>query len=317
MKTRRSKLAVHIARSQQLRSQIGRYVVLAFAILGYPFDRCFPSETVTEAQPVPDLVVVAKLVAIEPAHGCGMFYFAEVAEYTDITVLRGAWSSERLRVVHGCTEIPRSQYAWGAGTLERFTVGDDHRLELTVHDIYKTGRRLKPEDNASVADYYALRVDLAQVPNASAGRGGRGRRSEATGRVGRPVPMNPAGKAGALSVGCEAEIPGDGDRALGADSDSNKCQGIGESQRRIRRFRASSGLPSSQNRRLQRPSLPKSGMNLPADGRLLGSRVCALRELPLRGYGNCAGLFSRYHPWRCGSLSGLWQSEKRNCFWRR
>jgi hypothetical protein len=144
-------------------SQIGRYLVLAFAILGSPFGLCFSADTPTEAQPEPDLVVVARLAAIEPAPGCGMFHFAEVAEYTDITVLRGAWSADRLRVVHGCTELPRSQYASGAGTLERFTVGDYHRLELTMHDVYRTGRRLKAEDNASVADYYALRVDLAQA----------------------------------------------------------------------------------------------------------------------------------------------------------
>lgn len=139
-------------------NQKSRCVVLAFAILGFP---CFSAEPPAESQPEPDLVVIAKLVAIEPPRGCGMFHFAEVAEYTDITVFRSVWSSDRLRVVHGCTELPRSQYASGAGTLDRFTVGDYHRLELTMHDIYRTGHRLKGEGNASRADYYALRVDLA------------------------------------------------------------------------------------------------------------------------------------------------------------
>lgn len=172
-----------------MRTQIGRYVVLAVAILGSPFVLCCSAETPAEAQPEPDLVVVAKLVAIEPARGCGRFHFAEVAKYTDITVFRGAWSSDRLRVVHGCTELPRSQYASGAGTLERFTVGDYHRLELTMHDVYKTGRGLKAEDNASVADYYALRVDLAQTPDCS--------RSSAAANSFRPASAHEEGEGSA------------------------------------------------------------------------------------------------------------------------
>lgn len=134
------------------------------SVLGSPFAFCSLAETSTKAPPEAELVVKAKLVAIEPAQSCGRFHFSEVAEYADITVLRGVWNSGRLRVVHGCTELPRSQYASGAGTLERFTIGDYHRLELTLHDIYKTGRRLKTEDAASAADYFSLRVDLTEEP---------------------------------------------------------------------------------------------------------------------------------------------------------
>jgi len=164
MKDNRTGLLACIAWMQLLHSQVGRYVVLAVAIMGFPFIVRSLAETPMEEHPVADLIVVAKLVAIEPARGCGRFHFSEAAEYTDITTLKGSWTTDRLRVVHGCTELPRSQYANGAGTLERFTVGDYHRIELTRYDVYKTGHRLKAESNASVADYYALRVDLTQVP---------------------------------------------------------------------------------------------------------------------------------------------------------
>lgn len=153
-----------VARSRWLSSQIGCCMLLAFrsSALHSPFAPWL--KLLRKHHPKRNSLSRPNWWQSNQRKAADGFIFSEVAEYADITVLRGVWNSGRLRVVHGCTELPRSQYASGAGTLERFTIGDYHRLELTLHDIYKTGRRLKTEDAASAADYFSLRVDLTEEP---------------------------------------------------------------------------------------------------------------------------------------------------------
>ena len=108
----------------------------------------------------PELVITGELVSIEPSHGCGIFHFGEIAVYSRIKVLSGKWTPSTIRVVHGCSELPRSEYAAEAGSLEAFRVGDVHRLELSRTNYYGVGRLLQDDAGKNVADFYALRVDV-------------------------------------------------------------------------------------------------------------------------------------------------------------
>lgn len=53
-----------------------------------------------------------------------------VAEYVDVRVLDGEYSSQKILVIHGCPEIPRDNYAADAGDVEEFRAGDYHELKL-------------------------------------------------------------------------------------------------------------------------------------------------------------------------------------------
>jgi hypothetical protein len=70
-------------------------------------------------------------VRIADTPPCGIFHWGAVAEYTDLTVVQGAYSGSTILVVHGCPELPRREYAEDGGTLESFRVGDYHLLQLT------------------------------------------------------------------------------------------------------------------------------------------------------------------------------------------
>jgi hypothetical protein len=137
------------------------HVVAALFLMGFSAALRPSSGDSAEAVPPPELVVVAKLVAIEQPKGCGTFHFGEIAEYSDIKVISGTWTSDHVRVLHGCTEMSRREYSETAGTLDRFTVGDYHRLELTTHNVRKVEVPLEHE-GVTFADFYSLRVDLAR-----------------------------------------------------------------------------------------------------------------------------------------------------------
>ena len=110
--------------------------------------------------PAPELVVVAKLVAIETSGACGTFHMGAVSEYAEVAGLAGEARAGRIRVLHGCPELSRPRYSRGAGSLERFTPGDLHRLELATTNHYKI-ESVPPDDPEGRPLFYALRVDLA------------------------------------------------------------------------------------------------------------------------------------------------------------
>ena len=50
--------------------------------------------------------------------------------YEVLRVEHGNYTARTLYAIHGCPDMPRARYADGAGTLERLTVGEVHRLSL-------------------------------------------------------------------------------------------------------------------------------------------------------------------------------------------
>jgi hypothetical protein len=84
-----------------------------------------------------DFEIVAKLVDIHERAGCGVIHYGGIAEYTDIRVLKGKYSQQKVYVIHGCTEIKRTNYVKGSGNLESFQIGDYHKLNLTLQNIYR------------------------------------------------------------------------------------------------------------------------------------------------------------------------------------
>lgn len=111
-------------------------------------------------QPAPQMVVVAKLVAIETTGACGTFHLGAVAEYAEVAGLAGEARAERIRVLHGCPELPRPRYSPGAGSLETLTPGDLHRLEIATTNHYKIESE-PPADPEGRPLFYSLRVDPA------------------------------------------------------------------------------------------------------------------------------------------------------------
>lgn len=73
--------------------------------------------------PAGELVIRGRLkqIALPPAY-CGYFYYAGVAEYTDLTVVSGTYSHDAIYVVHGCAFDYK----------EHFEVGEYYELRLTL-----------------------------------------------------------------------------------------------------------------------------------------------------------------------------------------
>lgn len=123
------------------------------------------------------LVVRAELVdrGVRPLLDCEIAYgetvsaithAASVMTYRPVAVREGAYSGERLYVVHGCPEMPRSMYPEGVGSLTVFAVGDLHDLVLAKLPLpdwsTPTGPRILDRfEDKKTPRYRALRTDQA------------------------------------------------------------------------------------------------------------------------------------------------------------
>jgi hypothetical protein len=116
----------------------------------------FQVESTTSAE----LVIVGRLVRIEDTLQCGIFHFGAVAEYTDLTVLRGTYPYETIFVTHGCPELKRSEYAEGSGDLEVFRTGDYHELHLTQQNVYDVSTYPTDLKDLSEGLYFSSVVNL-------------------------------------------------------------------------------------------------------------------------------------------------------------
>jgi hypothetical protein len=129
------------------------FIVLLSAAAQFPL----PGPTPT---PPPVLVVVAKLTRIASGAGCGYFSMGVVAEYTDIQVIVGKYSKDKVYVVHGCPELSRSEFSASAGSLETLDIGAYHHLELLSNNFY--GLELIYDDHIKprfARLFYVLRAD--------------------------------------------------------------------------------------------------------------------------------------------------------------
>lgn len=76
------------------------------------------------------LVVEGMLAKMGSAAPCGAFHLGAVGVYSDLTVIAGSYRRTTVRVIHGCPDLPRSDYAPGSGDVDEFRIGDHHRLTL-------------------------------------------------------------------------------------------------------------------------------------------------------------------------------------------
>ena len=74
-----------------------------------------------------DLTLSGRLVRIADSPNCGHLKFSVIAEYSDLRVFEGVFTSDKVWVVHECPELKR---AGKDGTLEKFCAGDYHLLHL-------------------------------------------------------------------------------------------------------------------------------------------------------------------------------------------
>lgn len=100
----------------------------------------------------------------------GITHVASVMSYRPVAVREGTYSGERLYVVHGCPEMPRSMYPEGGGTVAAFAVGDLHELVLTKLPLMDGATRSAPHISDGFEDkemprYRALRADQASSDN--------------------------------------------------------------------------------------------------------------------------------------------------------
>jgi hypothetical protein len=131
-------------------------LVLLSAAAQFPL----PDPTPTPPPPPPVLVVVAKLTRIASGAGCGYFSMGVVAEYTNIQVVVGKYTKDKIYVVHGCPELSRPEFSASAGSLETLDIGAYHRLELLSNNFY--GLELIYDDHIKprfARLFYVLRAD--------------------------------------------------------------------------------------------------------------------------------------------------------------
>lgn len=85
-----------------------------------------------------DFVIVGRLERISsPQAACGILHIGAIAEYTNLKILNGKYSEDKIYVVHGCPELARNEYADNSGSLISFHEGDYHILHLTSQNIFR------------------------------------------------------------------------------------------------------------------------------------------------------------------------------------
>lgn len=93
------------------------------------------------------------------APDCGTMQFFSLAVYDRV---EGGGLPERVYVAHPCIELPRKQYSATAGSLERFVIGQRHRLRMVRADPGKLGALVRADiDPKDQPIYLARRVDWA------------------------------------------------------------------------------------------------------------------------------------------------------------
>jgi hypothetical protein len=106
-----------------------------------------------------DIVLIGKLEKMKlDVPGCGVFKVNSVGEYSVAKLLNGKYTHPNIKVVHSCIEFPRSG---AGGTLQKFKIGDLHRLVVTLEDIHNeidVRKRADPKFNEPL--YSCIRVDL-------------------------------------------------------------------------------------------------------------------------------------------------------------
>jgi hypothetical protein len=148
------------------------------------------------------LSVTGRLIDFEfDAPDCGTLRVVSLALYDQ---LEGAGKLERIFVAHPCVELPRRQVSAKAGNLERFVIGQRHRLELVRADPASLGALMSMNlDPAGQPVYLARKVDWVvdkPVDGRSVGDLNLGT-AEAF-----PERLRPAVLAVAKSVGAPAEF---------------------------------------------------------------------------------------------------------------
>jgi hypothetical protein len=115
-----------------------------------------------------NLVVLGKLLRInERVPACGIIHWGSLSEYGDLTILSGKYTGSKIYVVHGCIEMPRKMYAGEkSGVLDKFLIGDYHKLALNTKNLYKVESILNGDiDPGTAPIYFCRRVDKSSKSN--------------------------------------------------------------------------------------------------------------------------------------------------------
>ena len=113
----------------------------------------------TEAVPKDTHAIKGKLISLKKVADCGILHWGAIAEYEVLESekhIRGT----RVEIVVGCSELTRKGYAAAAGSLEKFTVSEEHLL--LVSD--KNERRIEVYSPAKrdVTRYFLWSADPAK-----------------------------------------------------------------------------------------------------------------------------------------------------------
>lgn len=126
--------------------------------------------TTTETSNVNDtLVVIARLVEIKGKFVENDLYdYVYVMKYNVITVEKGNYTKKEILVGHYNPLIPRNKVKdkmdlYVDGTVERFTIGDKHRLTL-IEPIEKIWDGAIEDEyfDTDLKKYFALRADIVK-----------------------------------------------------------------------------------------------------------------------------------------------------------
>lgn len=126
--------------------------------------------TTTDTSTVNDtLVVIARLVEIKGKFVENDLYdYVYVMKYNVITVERGSYTKKEILVGHYNPLIPRNKIKdkmdkYVDGTVERFTIGDKHRLTL-IEPIEKIWDGAIEDEyfDTDLKKYFALRADIVK-----------------------------------------------------------------------------------------------------------------------------------------------------------
>ena len=122
----------------------------------------------TPVVPSERLVVRAELLDVGPRlFDCGRLgYESSVVSYRPVAVREGRYSSERLYIVHSCSEPLRPMYPNGAGSVEALAVGNFYDLVLATPRLpnrtISAGSSISDRfEDKETPRYRALRTDPA------------------------------------------------------------------------------------------------------------------------------------------------------------
>src|SRR6185295_786153 len=107
-----------------------------------------PTTGVTFADPKQSsthVEVTAKLIGVDATAGlCSLIHWGSLVEYEVVSVDSGTLVGQHFLAVVGCIDMPRPAYATGAGTLQRFHIGDTHKLLISTDRAESRGMSTPP-----------------------------------------------------------------------------------------------------------------------------------------------------------------------------